>query len=142
MKVLYVATYSGTSGANHSLVNMIVQMKHKEVEPILIIPKSGPVEKLLHKNSIRYTRITQFHWVTNLNSSKTIMTYIKRLVKQLINFVQEFRIYYIIKRKKVDLVHINAITSSNAYLASRISRIPIVWHIREFLEEDLNQTFR
>lgn len=141
MRILYVATYSGTSGANHSLINMILQMKKKGIETTLIIPKSGPIEELLYKNNIKYTKIKQFHWVTSINTSPSLINYIKRSVKQVINFVQEFRISYIIKRNKIDLVHINAITASNGYLASKMSTIPLVWHVREFLEEDLNQKF-
>lgn len=142
MKVLYVATYSGTSGASHSLINMILQMKEKGVDPTLIIPHRGSLEELLHENNIKYKRITQYYWVTNIDNPKTLKDSIKWFVKQMINFVQELRIYHILKRNKIDIIHINAVTASNAYLAARLSRTPIVWHIREFLEEDLNRTFR
>src|SRR5699024_7053964 len=141
MKVLYVATYSGISGASHSLINIILQMKKKGVEPMLIIPHRGPLEDLLDENGIKYRRLTQYYWITRLDKPKTLKDTSKWLVKQMINFVQELRIYSILKRNKIDLIHINAITSSNAYLAAKMSKIPIVWHIREFLEEDLNRTF-
>src|SRR5699024_2110946 len=42
----------------------------------------------------------------------------------------------------IEIVHINAITSSNGYIAAKLGKVPIVWHIREFLEEDLNRDFR
>src|SRR5690625_1534475 len=142
MKVLYVATYSGTSGASHSLINMILQMKKKGVEPTLIIPHRDPLEEVLHEHNIKYKRITQYYWIINRDKPKTIKDSIKWFFKQTINFIQELQIYYIIKQKKIDLVHINAVTSSNAYLAAKLSKTPIVWHIREFLEEDLNRTFR
>lgn len=142
MKVLYVATYSGTSGASHSLVNMIVQMKKIGIKPMLIIPNRGPLEELLDDNNISYKRIKQYYWVTNLDKRNSFLDSIKWFVKQVINTIQELRIYFIIKKQKINLVHINAITSSNSYLAARISKTPIVWHIREFLEEDLNRKFR
>lgn len=142
MNVLFVATYSGTSGASHSLVNMIMQMKKKGVQPTVIIPNNGPLEELLNEYNITYKKIRLFSWVTEINKTKGIKSTLMLFVKQMINLIQELRILHIIKKNKIELVHINAVTSSNSYLAARISRIPIVWHIREFLEEDLNKTFK
>lgn len=117
-------------------------MKKKGVEPTLIIPHRGPLEEVLRENNIKYKRFTQYYWIINREKPKTIKDSIKWLFKQMINNVQELRIYFMIKQRKIDIVHINAITSSNAYLAAKMSKTPIVWHIREFLEEDLNRTFR
>lgn len=142
MKILYMATYSGISGASHSLINIILQMKKKGIEPVLIIPHRGPLEKKLKENNIEYKWITQYYWIVDRDKPKTFKDSFKWILKQTINFIQELRIYYIIKRKKINLVHINAITSSNGYLAAKLSKIPLVWHIREFLEEDLNRDFR
>ena len=142
MKILYMATYSGISGASHSLINIILQMKNKGIEPVLIIPHRGPLEKELKKNNIDYKWITQYYWIVDRDKPKTIKDSFKWILKQTINYIQELRIYYIIKREKINLVHINAITSSNGYLAAKLSKVPLVWHIREFLEEDLNRDFR
>src|SRR5690625_2181910 len=142
MNVLYVATYSGTSGASHSLINIILQMEKKGIEPTLIIPHRGPLEEVLRENNIKYKRYTQYYWIVNRDKPKTIKDSIKWFFKQTINFIQELRIYLLIKREKIDLVHINAVTSSNSYIAATLSNTPIVWHIREFIEEDLNRAFR
>src|SRR5699024_443369 len=142
MKILYMDTYSGISGASHSLINIILQMKNKGIEPVLIIPHRGPLEKELKKNNIDYKWITQYYWIVDRDKPKTIKDSFKWILKQTINYIQELRIYYIIKREKINLVHINAITSSNGYLAAKLSKVPLVWHIREFLEEDLNRDFR
>lgn len=117
-------------------------MKRKGVEPTLIIPHRGPLEKVLRENNIKYERLTQYYWIINRDKPKTIKDSVKWAFKQIINFIQELRIYLIIKQREIDIVHINAVTSSNAYLAAKLSKTPIVWHIREFLEEDLNRTFR
>src|SRR5699024_6265150 len=142
MKVLYVATYSGTSGASHSLVNIILQMKKKGVEPTLIIPNRGPLEKLLLENNIKYKIFKQYYWIVNIDKPKTLKDSVKWFLKQIINFMQELRICLFIKQRKIEIVHINAITSSNGYIAAKLGKVPIVWHIREFLEEDLNRDFR
>src|SRR5699024_4506757 len=109
--------------------------------PVLIIPHRGPLEKELKKNNIDYKWITQYYWIVDRDKPKTIKDSFKWILKQTINYIQELRIYYIIKREKINLVHINAITSSNGYLAAKLSKVPLVWHIREFLEEDLIRVY-
>ena len=42
----------------------------------------------------------------------------------------------LIKKEHIDLIHINTTYSYVAAIAGLITKTPIVWHLREFLEED------
>ncbi|MCE7791186.1 glycosyltransferase family 4 protein [Salipaludibacillus sp. CUR1] len=141
MKVLFIASYSGTSGANHSLINLIKILKTKGVEPYVIIPTSGKLEKELMENKIPYKKIRLYNWIVSIDQISKKEN-IKWLIKSLINYWQELRIYLLIKKKKIKVMHINAVTAAWGLNAAQKNNVPIVWHIREFLEEDLNKKFR
>lgn len=141
MKVLFIATYAGTSGASHSLISLIKYLRLKNIEPLVVLPSKGTLEYLLKKEKIPYKIIRLFNWVTPIDKHNLVKEKIKWKIKKIINFIQEFRILSLIKRKNIELVHINAVTASWGYNAAKKSGIPVVWHIREFLEEDLNKRF-
>ena len=141
MRVLFVATYSGTSGASHSLISLIKYLRIKGVQPLVLLPNRGPLEDLLIDEGIPYKQIRLFNWVISIDKYNSKKERFKWFIKKIINFLQEIRIFFILKKEKVDLIHINAITASWGFYASRINRVPIIWHIREFLEEDLNKRF-
>lgn len=141
MRILFIATYAGTSGASHSLIGLLKYLKTKGVKPIVIIPGHGPLEKLLVDNKIEYKKIRMFGWVISLDKYHSPKERIKWGLKNFINIFQEIRIFRLIKKNKIELMHLNATTASWGFRAAKISGIPIVWHIREFLEEDLNKRF-
>lgn len=141
MKVLFVASYAGTSGANHSLIYLIKKLRDKGIEPIVLLPTKGKIEILLKKNKIPYKRMRLFNWVKPIKINYSVKEKIKIFFKKVINTLQEVRILFFIKRKKIDIVHLNAITTSWGASASVINKTPLVWHIREFLAEDLGKEF-
>lgn len=141
MNILFIATYAGTSGASQSLISLIIHLMNKGVKPLVLIPNHGPLEKLLIENQIPYKKIRLFNWITTPEKYQISKERFKWFLKRIINIIQEIRIFYLIKSKKIDLVHINAITASWGIYASKLNKTPIVWHIRELLEEGLNKRF-
>lgn len=141
MKILFVASYSGNSGANHSFVTMIEELRKKGIDPIILIPKSGPLEDKLREKNLKYYKIRYFNWVESISNVKSLKYVIKWKIKRFMNILQEVNICKIIKSEDVKLVHINASTINMASSSALRMKIPIVWHVREFLEEDLGKTF-
>lgn len=45
------------------------------------------------------------------------------------------------QKNKIDIIHLNSSASSCSYLCSRILKARRVWHIREFVEEDVDYLF-
>lgn len=141
MKVLFIATYSGLSGASHSLVSLIKHLRQKGVEAFVVLPKKGKIEKLFIEENIPYKIVRLYNWVTPIEEYNSAKQQIKWKIKKLVNSIQEYRILNIIKKYNIDLIHINAVTASWGYKSAKKTGIPVVWHIREFLEEDLNKRF-
>lgn len=141
MKILFVASYSGNSGANHSFVTMIEELRKKGIDPIILIPKSGPLEDKLREKNLKYYKIRYFNWVESISNVKSLKYVIKWKIKRFMNILQEVNICKIIKSEDIKLVHINSSTINMASSSALRMKIPIVWHVREFLEEDLGKTF-
>src|SRR5699024_1962340 len=112
-----------------------MELRKKNISPYVIIPKDGPLEKQLINNDIPYRKIRLFNWVKEKNNKESLKDKLIWKLKSIINYVQEIRMYYLIKKLNIDITHINAVTASWGALASYKRGIPIVWHIREFLEE-------
>lgn len=141
MKILFVASYSGNSGANHSFVALIEELRKKEIDPVVLIPKNGPLEGKLREKNIKYYKIRYFNWVESIGNMKSPKYVIKWKIKSIMNMFQEINISKIIKKEDIKLVHINSSTINMGASSALKMKIPIVWHIREFLEEDLGKTF-
>ena len=59
----------------------------------------------------------------------------------MLNYKAFIQMRKLIKDEKVDIVHENALTAYVAAWAAESLGVPVVWHIREFMEEDLNISF-
>ena len=138
IKVLYIAGRVNTrNGAFHSLLSNVKEFKKSDVEPIVLIHKHGDTEEELKKAGVEY-RIVPYEGCT-VPADKP--SRIKGLIKSAINTVQEKKIEKIIREESIDIVHINVSTTSVGAKSALKFEKPLVWHAREFLEEDVNLTY-
>lgn len=141
MNVLYIATYEGMSGASYSLIGMINELRKRGVVPYVIVLKPGKIVEVLQQENIPYRIVRGYPWVIANNKYKSIKQRLFWLIKQLYNKRAEKIIEKIIEERDIDIVHINAFTAGIGVIAAKRKRIPCVWHIREFVEEDLGKRF-
>ena len=77
-------------------------------------------------------------WYKEKNETPSpITTALKRVMNKIT--VAKCRKYLRIER--FDIVHVNALTAYVVGKAAILENIPVVWHIREFMEEDLGISF-
>ncbi len=141
MKVLYIATYEGLSGASYSLLGMINELRKKGVNPLVILLKDGQLKTKLEENNIPYMIVHGYPWVVSKERKGKIKYKAYWLLKSIINMSADYKIAKVIKNNKIDLIHINALTAAVGFNAAQIKKIPCIWHIREFVEEDLQKEF-
>lgn len=139
---LIASTSSMSSGASWSLFRLALELKKKGLEIIIILPKRGDIEKKLNEEKLKYYVVMQYNgnfwYVSNNINSKSIIFWGKYGIKKIINQIAQYKIERILKNEKIDIVHMNALT---CYIAANVAAkwdIKLVWHIREFLDEDLN----
>ncbi len=141
MNILFIATYEGMSGASYSLLGMIEELCQMGVEPCVVLLKNGKMQAELKERGIPFCTVRGYPWVVASSKRKKLKERLFWTLKRLYNAKAENDICKIIKEKNIDIVHINAFTASVGFIAAKKMQVPIVWHIREFVEEDLGKLF-
>lgn len=143
MRILFAATSADNFfGASKGLCELAVAFKQKGHDVDVALPKrEGALEKTLMQKQISFFVIRQYQcWYRHLDeefSSSNRLLQIKRFLNEL--SVKKCR--KILRDRQYDVVHVNASTAYVVGKAAVEEQIPTVWHLREFLEEDLHITF-
>jgi glycosyltransferase involved in cell wall biosynthesis len=106
-KALLFSHASDLSGAPIALVRLARLLPDYGYRPLVLLPRPGPLEAVLKEREVRY-RILR----------KPLSTF---------DFV------LILKRERPDIVHVNSLVKSWPVLAARLMRVPVVWHVHEYL---------
>lgn len=141
-RVLFAASDNDmTSGAFRSMVALNVLLKKKyNLETMVLLPRVGNGTRLLKENNIRYTIIDSEDWIVRKEATSKDIKNKEKLIKKS-NKKAKKLIKKFLQEEKFDLIHIN---TSYHYLVADVAKelnIPVVWHIREFLEEDQGRKF-
>lgn len=136
IKVMYIINESALGGAAQSFLDMLTAIKNK-VDPVVIIPSDGMIEECLMQMQIVYYIIpfeTDYRPIGLHSKQENTANFFK-------SYHAALQIREIIKQEKVQLVHTNSSVSNVGAIAAIMERIPHIWHIREFLEEDFDSEF-
>lgn len=131
MKVLYISHGAKLYGAPRSLLEYVRNMKEKGVEPIVVMPSKGGLQTELNKCNI--TNIVIPYDSCVYHGEYHVRDYMRHVRT---NLQAVMRIRKIIKEERIELVHTNTLAVSVGAAAAYLSRIPHVWHFREYLKED------
>lgn len=140
MNILLAATGSESfSGAAKCLVELAKGLRNNGYKILVLLPDKGDIENLLKSENIDYCVIKQHQaWYVYLDDAHP-NRYPR--IKQIVNRKAVIAIKKLIRTNHIDIVHENASTAYAAAVAAEECHIPVVWHLREFLEEDLGITF-
>lgn len=141
MKILLVATSTEDfSGASKCLLELASSLTRHGQEVVVSLPKvGGSIEAVLFEKNIPFVVMREYQcWYKEKNETPSpITTALKRVMNEIT--VAKCRKYLRIER--FDIVHVNALTAYVVGKAAILENIPVVWHIREFMEEDLGISF-
>lgn len=135
-RILFVATdNNAASGAFRSLVTLAQLVRDQQgYDPIVVLPYPGTGTALLDEVHIPHVMILSVMWgiIPNegVHIAKRISTSLWR------NHFAVSRIVKVIQQQEVDLVHVNTTYGYVGALAAKKAGVPLVWHLREFVEED------
>lgn len=117
-RILYVDIHGVVWGGGQlSLLGILENIDRKRFLPIVALPYEGDLSERIRSLGIE-AEIIPFGTVKNINIFATFFSVIK------------FCLF--IKRKKIDLVHTNALRATfYAGLAAKISGVPLIWHARD-----------
>ncbi|WP_034445649.1 glycosyltransferase [Butyrivibrio sp. AE2032] len=130
-KVLYIVHESGLGGANRSLIDYL-HVVDKLVCPIVVLPSNGPAEVRLRQLGIRYF-VIPFK-----NGYGRIGEYSERDIA--CNFIDNYeaakQLASVVELEGIDIIHSNSSVINVGAMASAMTNVPHIWHVREFMEED------
>ena len=142
MKILYILSSNVMGGATISFINLIINLKKKDIIPVVVFPShfcKGEFDVLLAQHNIEFHRVLLYDSVL---PSFTLKKSLKWLVKFIVLFFQKnisaLKLSKIIHRINPDIIHTNVGTIHEGFHLAKKYNIPHVWHIREYQTEDFN----
>lgn len=138
MRVMIISSDNNkASGAFKCLLDIATGLRdnyNSDVE--VILPYDGNGTELLVENDILFKIIRSYNWTVGIEDYKKKKEKIQWRIKEFLNRNAIQKIVNEIKRYKPDIVHINTSWTYVGACAALKTKTPLVWHIREFLEED------
>lgn len=134
MRVLVCVHCTVLGGANRSMLGLMDINQAKGIEYYVLLPEKGPLCAELEKRNIKYYIFPYYNWVHYGKKNSKIKAFAK-LVK---NHMIANQIVKIIKAEHIDIIHTNDSLTMIGALIARKARVPHIWHIREFLDDDYN----
>lgn len=139
MKVLFVPSDNNlVSGAFRSMATLNKILNEKfDIDTLVVLPnRTGNGSELLDSYNVKYTFIDSYNWIVKSDRELTKEQHEQIAIEQEKNKHAITEFVELIKREHIDIIHINTTYSYVAAIAGLITKTPIVWHLREFLEED------
>jgi glycosyltransferase, family 1 len=135
MKVVILSTATSyTGGAIITLLNVLPLLKKEGVEPYFILKGHGQLEDVLRNRKIPYSVIKSYDWCVPEQKTKGLKNVVAWKIKSLINLIAEYKTYFLLKREKAELYHLNCIYNGTGVSSAKVLGIPVVWHLREFVD--------
>lgn len=131
------------SGASHSLLGLLKYIiEDGRYNPIVVLSKKGDIENELKKLNVSYYIIKQHEmWTLPQKHRMTMFERIKDIIRPIFCKIDVIKISFFLQKNNIKIVHINMLTCGMLARAAIKCKIPVIWHIREFVEEDLQCRF-
>jgi len=130
MRICFVSHSSVLGGAEKALLELVTTLKEKDVCSVVVLPSYGLFSDELRNLGIDFLVSKYWWWV-----SKDPVLW-KRIARSTLNFFSLFFIAYKIKKYNIDLVCSNTLTISVGMFVAKLLKIPHMYFIHEFGEED------
>jgi len=129
MRTCFISHSSGVYGAEKALFDLLIVLKEKGINSIVVLPSFGPLCVELKKNGIDFFINKYWWWI-----SKDHVLW-KRIARTILNFPSAFLIALRLKRFKINLICSNTLTISVGMFVAKILKIPHIYFIHEFGKE-------
>jgi len=127
-KILYTtADASLQSGAFKNLLYMSTEIEKMNYQPVLVLNQDANDTSLLADHRHISFHFTQLPRPKRGQSASYYLRYCAQNIQSIAKLAE------IIRRERVDLVHVDGIFDLYGVIAARIARVPCVWHIRSEL---------
>ena len=138
MNVLLIPSdNSKSSGAFLSMVQLAKLLRDNyDCNVYVMVQRKGNGSELLMSNGIPVFYNRAYNWVISIGEKRTFAFRVQKLAKEALNWIAIKKLNIWLKRNNIDIVHLNTSWTYIGAVSAHQCNIPVVWHIREFLEED------
>ncbi len=138
MNIMLIGS-AGEYGAQLALYSLAKYLKEKDINVLVIVPEKNSILEKYIKAGIPCKVIKNgLCWYAE---EKKINHMIKYLGKKIVNCFAEIFTFILIIKYQIDIVHINTIGLSAGARSALLLKRKLIYHIREFVEEDFNRKF-
>jgi glycosyltransferase involved in cell wall biosynthesis len=126
-KILFFSHSAELYGAEKVLLQTVDGLNRREFQPILVLPRAGPLLGEMEKISVETVLVPSKWWLTEKN----------RVWKQpfswLWNLKSVARVASLIREKNIEVVYSNSAVNFCGGIAAKWRRVPHIWSIHEIL---------
>lgn len=121
-------------GAERSLLTTAIGLMQRRERIVVLLPGHGPLEHELAENGIPYIVWRYYGWLGRRHR------WLKGAYRLVYNVLSALTLSFV-KKPEFHLVYTNTITTNFGVMLSVLNRCPHIWHVREFVHEDMNAEF-
>ncbi len=126
--ILFVSHSAELYGAERVLLQTIEGLNKEKFRPILVLPRSGPLEEETEKLGVETVHVPSKWWLTERGKTW------KQPFSWLWNMKSIVRLSQLINKQDIDLVFSNSAVNFTGALAAKWRRVPHIWSVHEILE--------
>ncbi len=140
MKICFFSHGSGTNqdGATLSMLNIMEELAERGHQVIGIMANDVNLSDIKRKKNIKFYFIPSYDMRLNLKT-KGFYIELKYFIKNKVNWFIMKKTLNVLKKENIDIIHINGLNNGIGALVAKHLNIPYIWHIRQLMQEDLNQ---
>lgn len=126
--ILFVSHSAELYGAERVLLRTIEGLNEEEFKPVLVLPRSGPLEEEAEKLGVETVHVPTKWWLTERRKTW------RQPFSWLWNLKSVSRVSRLISEKDVALVFSNSAVNFTGALAAKWRKVPHIWSVHEILE--------
>ncbi len=129
-RILYIHNSADIYGASRSLVRLLGVLDLGKFDPLVMLPEEGPLAEQFRALPVRVIIFPALSVIDRAVFKSWRLPFFLLGIP-----VSVLRLWRILKREKIDLVHTNTGVVLSPGLAARMAGVPHVWHIRDWFQE-------
>lgn len=132
--IMIISHSTDLLGAEQSLLFILKRINTEQFNIVVVCPHEGPIVQEIRKQGFDVEFVPIKWWIAGKVDLLRVLYRIPFHIFSVIKIVR------LIKKHKIDLVHVNSIVTFEGAVAARLLKIPCVWHLREIFIN--NRTLR
>ncbi|MBN2132823.1 MAG: glycosyltransferase family 4 protein [Sedimentisphaerales bacterium] len=124
-RVLYVHSSSDLWGSDRCLYHMLEMIDRDKYEPFVVLPWPGPLSARVEALGVEIVYPPCMSIIRRFRNPLGYVAYFCKLA------VEVVWLAVMLRKRRVDLVHVNTSSLIGPLVAARLCRIPVLCHVRE-----------